>query len=377
MNPHRKKILELLKREGAELIRSGNHPVYRLPSGKIWVIASTPSDQRGDLNNMKALERSLASQPRVESQRGPQLILNKGKVYEVDPTDYERFIKTVTLGRAFSSRDVLLEKCAKLIGPINDDVSAWGFEEYKLAHDILQSEKQPGSKGPIPQPVLKYARKLNLRGKLVLFFRRIFRKTVVNSLRRLRAAYHEAGHAVAAEMMGYRVERAVLSRKTGEGHTEYVAGQISLEHQAVILMSGYIAEFVSESWDMDEAEKAVVNDKQILHSLLDKSTLTHTEKIIFINEKFVKAKKMLTEGHIGPLSVMAIAHGLDEKGKVSGDEVRHTIAFFRNQVLKTQEAQTPPHVRVYRRILDLFLGLGRSLKRRWSYIGRIFPPLAG
>jgi hypothetical protein len=331
MDAHRKKILELLEQEGAVLKRSGNHLVYRLPSGKNWVLASTPSDNRGDLNNLKELERFLASQPRPENSRGPRLILNKGKVYELGPTDYERFIKTVTWGRAFDSRDVLLEKHAKLIGPIYDDVSTWGFDEYKLAAEILQSDKQPGAF----RPLLKSARKLNLRGRLVLYLRRIFRKTVADSLKRQRAAYHEAGHVVAAEMVCYKVERVVLSRKTGEGHTEYVGGEISLEHQALILMSGYIAEHLSLSWDMDEAERAVVNDTQILHSLLDESKLTPTEENVFVNRVFVLAKKMLNET-IVHLSVVAVADRLDESGEVSGDQIRNTIDYFRNQTIREE-----------------------------------------
>jgi hypothetical protein len=335
MNPHRKKILDLLEQEGAVLKRSGNHLVYKLPSGRNWVLASTPSDERGDLNNLKDLERFLASQPQAESMRGPRLIVNRGKVYEVGPTNYERFIKTVTVGRAFSSRDVLLEKYATLIGPIDDDVSTWGFEEYRLAAEILQSEKQPGSKGPIFRPVLKYARKLDLRANLILFLRRIFRKTVADSLMRLRASYHEAGHAVAAEMIGYRVERVTLSRKTGEGHTEYVADEISLEHQAVILMSGYIAEYMSLSWNMDEAERALVHDRKILHALLDGSQMSPTEEKVFIGRVYVQAQKMFQET-IAYLSVMDVAHRLDDSGEVSGDEIRCTIDFFCNQTIKEE-----------------------------------------
>ena len=49
-----------MKESGAEVIRSKNHIVYKLPSGKKLVIPKTPGDpRRQDLNNCAALRRLM------------------------------------------------------------------------------------------------------------------------------------------------------------------------------------------------------------------------------------------------------------------------------------------------------------------------------
>ena len=59
----------MLLRHGAYLARQRNHLVFRSsPSGKVWVMAKTPSDVNGDLNNLKQLQRFVRSERPTDSQ---------------------------------------------------------------------------------------------------------------------------------------------------------------------------------------------------------------------------------------------------------------------------------------------------------------------
>jgi len=52
-------IQKLLKRCGAELKRQHKHQVWRLPDGRNFVMAATPSDHRAAQNQMRMLKRML------------------------------------------------------------------------------------------------------------------------------------------------------------------------------------------------------------------------------------------------------------------------------------------------------------------------------
>lgn len=55
----RAKVNELLAGCGAVLKRRRKHEVYELPNGQNFVRASTPSDRKGDLNNLSDLKHQL------------------------------------------------------------------------------------------------------------------------------------------------------------------------------------------------------------------------------------------------------------------------------------------------------------------------------
>ncbi len=52
-------IVAQLKRAGAVLVRAKNHQVWRLPNGRRFVIAQTPSDVRAVKNQAAVLRRLL------------------------------------------------------------------------------------------------------------------------------------------------------------------------------------------------------------------------------------------------------------------------------------------------------------------------------
>lgn len=54
-----KQLKEMLKQDGAELLRHKKHLVYRLSNGQNFVVPSTCSDHRGLLNAVKDLEKRL------------------------------------------------------------------------------------------------------------------------------------------------------------------------------------------------------------------------------------------------------------------------------------------------------------------------------
>ena len=59
MNPANE-IDRLLSESGAVLVRQNKHPVYKLPNGRTFVIAKTPSDARSARNGLSELRRALA-----------------------------------------------------------------------------------------------------------------------------------------------------------------------------------------------------------------------------------------------------------------------------------------------------------------------------
>ena len=52
-------ILDQLKRAGAVLVRRKNHQVWRLPNGRRYVMAQTPSDRRAGRNQAAVLKRLI------------------------------------------------------------------------------------------------------------------------------------------------------------------------------------------------------------------------------------------------------------------------------------------------------------------------------
>ena len=52
-------ILDQLKRAGAVLVRQKNHQIWRLPNGRNYVMAHTPSDGRAGRNQAAVLRRLL------------------------------------------------------------------------------------------------------------------------------------------------------------------------------------------------------------------------------------------------------------------------------------------------------------------------------
>lgn len=56
MSNPRQKATSLLKTLGAILVRKRKHEIWRLPDGRNWVRASTPSDSHSDANNFAQLK---------------------------------------------------------------------------------------------------------------------------------------------------------------------------------------------------------------------------------------------------------------------------------------------------------------------------------
>lgn len=52
-------IVQQLKRAGAVLVRQRKHQVWRLPDGRNFVMAATPSDGRASANQIQMLRRIL------------------------------------------------------------------------------------------------------------------------------------------------------------------------------------------------------------------------------------------------------------------------------------------------------------------------------
>src|SRR5690348_9573197 len=55
----RARVTSLLNDAGAKLKRARKHEVWELPNGENFVRASTPSDRKGDLNNLSDLKHQL------------------------------------------------------------------------------------------------------------------------------------------------------------------------------------------------------------------------------------------------------------------------------------------------------------------------------
>jgi hypothetical protein len=58
-------ITDELRRIGAVLVRQKNHQVWRLPNGRHYVMAQTPSDGRAGRNQAAVLKRLLKKDGRV------------------------------------------------------------------------------------------------------------------------------------------------------------------------------------------------------------------------------------------------------------------------------------------------------------------------
>ena len=59
MSKDMKEIQRLLKATGAVLLRNKRHAVYKLPNGKRFVLACSPSDHRGCKNALSDLRKLI------------------------------------------------------------------------------------------------------------------------------------------------------------------------------------------------------------------------------------------------------------------------------------------------------------------------------
>jgi hypothetical protein len=60
---HKNQVFSLLEAVGAKLLRQRKHLVYQLPGGRLFVMASTPSDRRAWKNIYAALRALLGLRP--------------------------------------------------------------------------------------------------------------------------------------------------------------------------------------------------------------------------------------------------------------------------------------------------------------------------
>jgi hypothetical protein len=58
-----RRLSQTLKEVGAELVRNRKHAIYRLPNGRTYVLSSTTSDHRQEMNAIKGLQRTAALPP--------------------------------------------------------------------------------------------------------------------------------------------------------------------------------------------------------------------------------------------------------------------------------------------------------------------------
>lgn len=63
----RKEVLRLLKEQDAVRVRTNNHPVWKFPSGRIWIVPLTPSDHHSWQNNLADLKRILGIKPQPKT----------------------------------------------------------------------------------------------------------------------------------------------------------------------------------------------------------------------------------------------------------------------------------------------------------------------
>jgi hypothetical protein len=75
----RAKVTEMLNECGAILKRAHKHQVWQLPNGKNFVRASTPSDRKGDLNNLSELKHQLEIVSPIRSSAPPKARMSKAK----------------------------------------------------------------------------------------------------------------------------------------------------------------------------------------------------------------------------------------------------------------------------------------------------------
>jgi len=151
-------------------------------------------------------------------------------------------------------------------------------------------------------------------------------------------AIHEAGHCVAAESFGlpcYRIKKAVIfpnREENGKTYFEFLSLFtrfyrficVNSDENPIFLMSGNIAQlhFYEGSRifpsDDRELEKLLSFDKELCSLFRDRKPIdrdiiiSKTKKILFNNENFEALRE--------------IARVLNEKGEISGDEIRGIIA---------------------------------------------------
>jgi hypothetical protein len=61
----RKDVEELLSQHGGKLVRQKKHHVWKLPDGRIFVMAATPGDIRAERNNMANLYNFLGVEKEI------------------------------------------------------------------------------------------------------------------------------------------------------------------------------------------------------------------------------------------------------------------------------------------------------------------------
>jgi len=156
-SPHRLEAIRLLKEAGAVLERTNKHPVWKLPSGKIHTMASTPSDSvHGDLNNLNDLKKLLASEPKQTKRLKPAYtILHGNTVYQMLRPEYERVLKKVCSPGHFDYREhILNEEVSVKYVAAEDNITNWNPEDFRDALKLFELESKPDFPGQtVLQPV--------------------------------------------------------------------------------------------------------------------------------------------------------------------------------------------------------------------------------
>lgn len=70
MSRQREEVVQTLREHGAVMVRQTKHQVWKLPDGKTFVVASTPSDVRADKNSLAILRNTLGINDPTRGQDG-------------------------------------------------------------------------------------------------------------------------------------------------------------------------------------------------------------------------------------------------------------------------------------------------------------------
>lgn len=111
----RNQVEQLLQENGCTLIREGNHLIYRLPNGKNFVMAKTPSDFRSERNNLAVLRRHFnlrEQQPQTKVVHGKVVNVAQAEPDIVTASPFERTLQ-VQIDAERARYDYLLDEAAK------------------------------------------------------------------------------------------------------------------------------------------------------------------------------------------------------------------------------------------------------------------------
>lgn len=153
----REDIVQLLKDHNCTLIRDGNHLVYRLPSGKNFVMSKTPSDFRSERNNLAILKRSLGLERPEKVVRSPTAqpsathTNGSPSILQDLPTTLELSIEE-QLASERRRYDFLLEEAAKAERNIAMLSTLQAFADMPDTEPMLRAVlgEQSPIKGPTP-----------------------------------------------------------------------------------------------------------------------------------------------------------------------------------------------------------------------------------